>query len=71
MDINALLMDSTDNVVTCMTEVPAGGQAVYRNGDTICNITAKENIPYCHKVALNPIPKGGHVIKYGESLGTV
>ena len=71
MDINALMMDSTDNVVTCMTEIPAGSMAVYRNGNEICSIVAKENVPYCHKIALTDIPKGGHVIKYGESLGTV
>ena len=71
MEINALMMDTTDNVVTCVTEVPAGGQAVYRKGNEICSITAKEDIPYCHKIALTDIPKGGHVIKYGESLGTV
>ena len=71
MEINALMMDTTDNVVTCVTEVPAGSQAVYRKGEEICSVMAKENIPYCHKIALTDIPKGGHVIKYGESLGTV
>ena len=71
MEINALMMDTTDNVVTCVTEVPAGSQAVYRKGEEICSVVAKENIPYCHKIALTDIPKGGHVIKYGESLGTV
>ena len=60
MEINALMMDTTDNVVT-----------VYRKGEEICSVVAKENIPYCHKIALTDIPKGGHVIKYGESLGTV
>ena len=45
MEINALMMDITDNVVTCVTEVPAGGQAVYRKGEEICSITAKEDIP--------------------------
>ena len=71
MEINALMMDTTDNVVTCVTEVPAGSKAVYRKGEEICSVVAKENIPYCHKIALTDIPKGGHVIKYGESLGTV
>ena len=71
MEINALMMDTTDNVVTCVTEVAAGGRAVYRKGEEICSVVAKENIPYCHKIALTDIPKGGHVIKYGESLGTV
>ena len=56
MEINALMMDTTDNVVTCVTEVPAGSPAVYRKGDEICSVVAKENIPYCHKIALTDIP---------------
>jgi len=40
MEINALMMDTTDNVVTCVTEVPAGSQVVYRKGDDICSIVA-------------------------------
>lgn len=69
MEINALLMDSTDNVVTCVSEVYAGQQVVYRRGPELVTLTALEDIPYCHKVALVDIPKGGEVIKYGESLG--
>lgn len=32
MKINALMMDSTDNVVTCISEVAAGETVVYRKG---------------------------------------
>ena len=69
MEINALLMDPTDNVVTCVNEVSAGQQVVYRKGEEILTLTALEDIPYCHKIALTDIPEGGEVIKYGESLG--
>ena len=69
MEINALMMDITDNVVTCMNEVEAGQQVVYRKGNEICTITAEENIPYCHKITLQDIAKGEQIIKYGESLG--
>ena len=69
MEINALLMDPADNVVTCVNEVPAGGKVVYRKGEEVLTLTAKEAIPYCHKVALTDIAKGAEVIKYGESLG--
>ena len=64
-------MDPIDNVVTCMNEVKAGEAVVYRKGDEVCTLTAKENIPYCHKIAVAAISKGGQVIKYGESLGEV
>ena len=35
MEINALLMDEKDNVVTCVTEVAAGQDVVYRKGDEV------------------------------------
>ena len=69
MEINALLMGETDNVVTCVADIPAGTQVVYRKGDEICTLTAEENIPYCHKIAITDISKDEEVIKYDESLG--
>ena len=69
MEINAQLMNPADNVVTCVIEIPAGATVAYRNGETVCSLTALEDIPYCHKIALADIPKGADVIKYGESLG--
>lgn len=69
MEINALLMDPSDNVVTCVNEVAKGNTVVYRKGEELLTLTALEDIPYCHKIALMDIPEGGEVIKYGESLG--
>lgn len=69
MEINALLMGETDNVVTCVTDVPAGAKVVYRRGGEIETLVAEENIPYCHKIALVDVPCGGEIIKYDESLG--
>ena len=57
MEINALLMDEKDNVVTCVTEVAAGQDVVYRKGQEFCTVKAEE--------------KGDEVIKYGESLGVM
>lgn len=69
MEINALLMDERDNVVTCVREVTAGEQVVYRKGEDICSLEAKETIPYCHKVALEKLEQGTDVMKYGELIG--
>lgn len=71
MEINALLMDPKDNVVTVITDVPAGETVTYRNGEQVCSLTAQEDIPYCHKIALVDLAEGSHIIKYGESLGVV
>lgn len=68
-EINALLMHDTDNVVTCVREIAAGKSVNYRKNGEILTLTAVDDIPYCHKVALVDIPKGGHVTKYGELIG--
>jgi altronate dehydratase large subunit len=69
MEINALLMNQADNVVTCVKEVVQGEQVVYRKGEEICSMLAREDIPYCHKIALNDLQEGEDVIKYGELIG--
>ena len=69
MTINALLMDEKDNVVTCVTEVPAGEEVIYRCGEEYRTVRAIEDIPYCHKIALCDLPAGTDVIKYGELIG--
>ena len=69
MEINALLMGMTDNVVTCVTDIHAGDMVVYRKGEELLSLTAEEDIPYCHKIALADLPKGSEIIKYDESLG--
>ncbi len=69
MDINALLLDPIDNVVTCVADVKAGEDVVYRSGDDILTVKAVCDIPYCHKVALTGLALGAEVIKYGELIG--
>lgn len=69
MDINALLMDENDNVVTCVTEVSAGEEIVYRKGNEVCRLKAAETIPVCHKAALVDLAEGTDVHKYGELIG--
>lgn len=69
MEVNALLMDEQDNVVTCVKEVAAGQTVVYQKGGQLCTLTAAQDIPYCHKVALEPLAEGADVIKYGELIG--
>ena len=69
MNINALLMDERDNVVTCVAAVSKGDQIVYQKGQEVCTLTAEDNIPYCHKAALEDLPQGTEVRKYGEMIG--
>lgn len=67
--INALMMEETDNVVTCVADIKKGDTVVYRKGDIYCALEAREDIPYCHKIALIPFAEGDQVIKYGEMIG--
>lgn len=69
MNINALLMDERDNVVTCVAEVAKGNQIVYQKGGEVCILTAEDDIPYCHKAALEDLSQGTEVRKYGEMIG--
>ncbi len=69
MNINALLMDERDNVVTCVAEVAKGNQIVYQKNGEVCTLTAEDDIPYCHKAALEDLPQGAEVRKYGEMIG--
>ena len=67
--VNALMMDKTDNVVTCVRPVKAGEEVTYRCGEEVLTLTAKEDIPYCHKIALTDLAEGSDVRKYGELIG--
>lgn len=69
MEVNALLMNENDNVVTCVKEVPAGEEIVYRKGDEVCRLKAVQTIPACHKAAIVPLAEGTDVHKYGELIG--
>lgn len=66
---NALLMDTTDNIVVCVKDVALGSKVIYSQNGQLCTLSAKDNIPACHKVAIKPIEKGADVLKYGERIG--
>ncbi len=54
-----------DNVAVALVPLTAG-QQVTVDGLTL---TAKTDVPAGHKLALEDIPQGGHVIKYGFPIG--
>ena len=57
-------MSDQDNVATVLLDV-SSGTTLEGAG---FSVTATEEIPYGHKIALRPIPKGTPVIKYGEVI---
>ena len=69
MKVDALIMDSKDNVVTCVRDVKAGEVVHYRSKNEDLEILAKEAIPFSHKISLADLDEGQEVIKYGELIG--
>jgi len=55
-----------DNVVTAKSVIRAGTLIEFPGGK---KIRVRDKIPFAHKIALQKIPKGGAVIKYGERIG--
>lgn len=65
----AVLVSEKDNVVTAVSDLKKGEDAVYRVGKTTRQIKTNEDIPYGHKIALTQMAKGSDIIKYGETIG--
>ncbi len=67
--IDAIAVDSGDNVATCLRAVEAGAAVSVRSGAVVVAVTAAEAVPRGHKIALEEIADGGAVRKYGEVIG--
>ena len=68
MKAEAIMLNPKDNVVTVVNGASAGQTVHYFKGSELCSVTTTEQIPPCHKIAVAPIAKGAHVIKYGEIM---
>ena len=60
------IMDDRDNIAVVMTSCLSKGSAVAVNG---ISLTARDDVPFAHKVAIRPIARGERVFKYGEPVG--
>ena len=56
-----LRVHERDNVIVALNSLDAG--------TTVDQVTTLDRIPAGHKIAVEPIAKGQHVIKYGYSIG--
>ena len=54
-----------DNVVTALTDLPKDA-VVHIDEQSVVTLSA---IPFGHKMAIAPIPRGARVVKYGEAIG--
>lgn len=67
----ALKVDDKDNVATIFANGIVDGTVVEaRDKKGVCeDIAVHGDVPYGHKIALFDIPKGAHIMKYGECIG--
>ena len=65
LDDVGLVLDDDDNVATALEDVPADREVEYEG----CTVTVAEEVAFGHKFALEPIPAGETVRKYGKVIG--
>ena len=69
MKVNALIASPKDSVVTLTDKVSVGNQVMYFLNDELVSVTALEDVPQYHKLAVKAVELGDPVIKYGEVIG--
>ena len=67
--IDAIAVDTSDNVATCLHAVEAGADVSVKSGPDVITMTVTDAIPRGHKIALENIAGGDTVRKYGEVIG--
>lgn len=69
MKMHAIVLSPRDNVATALTDLRAGQSAVTAVGPKTATIRTRTRISLGHKFAIQPIPRGARVVKYGEVIG--
>ena len=65
----AIALTEKDNVATTIDKAEKGEEVEVTIGRRKTVVTAEDEIPFGHKIALKEIKKGENVIKYGEPIG--
>ena len=65
----ALLLHSQDNVAIALSDIGAGEPVIVLGSAEGDNVVTSEPVPFAHKVAVNDIPIGEPVRKYGAPIG--
>ena len=65
----AIALSEKDNVATMIDKAERGADVEVVIGGRRIIITAEDEIPFGHKIALKDIKEGERVIKYGEPIG--
>lgn len=65
----ALKVSERDNVITVLNQVKKYDLVKYMDNDDIKEVTAQDDIPLYHKIALCDIKEDENIVKYGENIG--
>ena len=65
----ALIMHPKDNVATTIEEIQPRDQVCIPQDGEVRTLTAVEAIPFGFKIAMEEIPHGAIIMKYGETIG--
>ena len=65
----ALIMHPKDNVATTVEEIQPGDPVQVSRSGEVRTLTAIEPIPFGFKIALEEIPQGAFILKYGDTIG--
>ncbi len=65
----ALIMHPSDNVATAVEEIQPGEEVAAIVGRETISLQATEKVPFGFKIALQEIPQGEIIRKYGETIG--
>lgn len=68
-DVDAVLLSASDNVVTTLRTIAPGERIRIQGSAQLLSVTCTQAIPMCHKVALDDLILGAHIIKYGAVIG--
>lgn len=66
--VKGIRLRPTDNVVTLMKKADQGA-LIYWDGQTTAPISALDNIPAFHKIAIEEIALHDIILKYGHPIG--
>lgn len=68
--INALIIDEKDTVAVAIEQIEKGTEANIRMKDgSTKTVTVIDSVQIYHKFAIEDMPKGAPVVKYGEHIG--
>ena len=66
---DAIVVHSEDNVATAARMLKAGEPVRVTSDGSQITVRATQDIPFGHKLAVQAIPSGAEVRKYGEVIG--